>query len=473
MIFKSISITEGMHSRTISFSEHINLIFSKENSSGKTTLLRLLLYSIGYAVPSTKNINFEYCETKTILETAAGLFTITRHNDYLETHLDDKTEHYILPNDAPKLREKLFGSANLDIVENILGAMYADQEKGWVMLNRGIVVGKIGFNIERLIRGLAEIECKELQAEIAAANAELKKYKQILNFTEYQKTMTAAINDSPEKRDEETEARLATLFSEKQLLSNELERLNRIIHENISFEKFIEKMRIRVKSRRGEEIPVNAASIIGLNDNSELLISKRKILIVGIKKLDYQIDELERIYNERRQIQPTPLLQSFETQIARITIDTVRVKDMIKFSEKRCNDLKWHLSEYAKRNDVATELFETISKYAKEFGVENYIDYNVDYIFTDKLKALSGTVLHLLSFSFRLAFIKAIQEKLGIRLPIILDSPSGREVTDETVDLMMYILKRDFAENQIIIASIYKYRFEKYQFIELRDCLLE
>lgn len=65
MIFKSISIKEGMSERTITFSEGVNLIFSRENSKGKTTLLRFMLYSLGYNIPSTRKIKFEQCEVTT------------------------------------------------------------------------------------------------------------------------------------------------------------------------------------------------------------------------------------------------------------------------------------------------------------------------------------------------------------------------------------------------------------------------
>ena len=41
MIIKSINITEGFFNRKIKFQDGINLIFSKKNSCGKTTLLNL------------------------------------------------------------------------------------------------------------------------------------------------------------------------------------------------------------------------------------------------------------------------------------------------------------------------------------------------------------------------------------------------------------------------------------------------
>lgn len=62
MIFNSIHIEEAGTKRSIVFSDRNNLIFSDNNSKGKTTLLRIMLYSIGYSVPNTKHIKFENCK---------------------------------------------------------------------------------------------------------------------------------------------------------------------------------------------------------------------------------------------------------------------------------------------------------------------------------------------------------------------------------------------------------------------------
>ena len=69
MIIRSIRIKEGLFSRFIEFSANANLIHSKQNSKGKTTLLRFLLYSLGYNIPNTRKIKFERCEVETVVYT--------------------------------------------------------------------------------------------------------------------------------------------------------------------------------------------------------------------------------------------------------------------------------------------------------------------------------------------------------------------------------------------------------------------
>ena len=123
-------------------------------------------------------------------------------------------------------------------------------------------------------------------------------------------------------------------------------------------------------------------------------------------------------------------------------------------------------------NGVILELHNCISAYAKELDVsETYVPPNKDYIFTNDLKSLSGTILHKIVFSFKLAYIKLIKEKTGIILPIVLDSLTGREVEHSTVEKMLKIIQRDFSDHQLIVVSIYDYDLRDKKTIEFKDRL--
>ena len=122
---------------------------------------------------------------------------------------------------------------------------------------------------------------------------------------------------------------------------------------------------------------------------------------------------------------------------------------------------------------VIKSLYENMVRYATELGVGNNESIAISYLFTSNLKELSGAVLHKTVFAFRLAYIIEIEKHLGIKLPIILDSPSGKEVDQANIQLMVNILKRDFSENQIIIASIFQYDFDTVNVIEIVNRLIE
>lgn len=121
MLIKSIYIRDGLFERDNMFESGANLIFSKRNSCGKTTLVRLMLYALGYSVPSTKKIKFEKCFTKLelVLDTEKRVF-LTRENSYaISLMCDDEEEIYVLPEQIHTLHSKLFGTNNIDILPKI------------------------------------------------------------------------------------------------------------------------------------------------------------------------------------------------------------------------------------------------------------------------------------------------------------------------------------------------------------------
>lgn len=53
MVINYLEIINGFENKTFNFKNGFNEIYSLENSKGKTTLLRILLHSMGYQVPAT------------------------------------------------------------------------------------------------------------------------------------------------------------------------------------------------------------------------------------------------------------------------------------------------------------------------------------------------------------------------------------------------------------------------------------
>ncbi len=51
---------------------------------------------------------------------------------------------------------------------------------------------------------------------------------------------------------------------------------------------------------------------------------------------------------------------------------------------------------------------------------------------------------HRCLFVFKLSYIKAIENAFNVCLPIIMDSPRTNELSEESTNQMMEILKRDF-----------------------------
>lgn len=254
LIFQSIRIKEGLYERTFRFTKGVNLIFSKENSRGKTTLLRFMLYSLGYSIPNTRNIQFDRCEVEThLLCEKAGVVCLTRlSKDYIEVVIQKEKTTFILPDQLHELHIILFGTENTDILNNLLGAIYADQEKGWTLLNRGTAIGSIRFNIEELIRGLSGCDCTDLIRRENQISKELGKYRQMFSIAKYRESVieesgTLVVDDYSV----ESDAALAQLRIRQKALQHELKRIDKALTDNKRFNRFIAEMKLVIQGPDG------------------------------------------------------------------------------------------------------------------------------------------------------------------------------------------------------------------------------
>ena len=481
MIFQSIRIKEGFAERTFEFTNGVNLIFSKENSKGKTTLLRFMLYSLGYNIPNTRKIKFDRCEVVSqILVDTVGEMILSRYsNDFIEATVTGEKRTYILPDQLHDLHRIIFGTENADVLNNILGAIYADQEKGWTLLNRGTAIGSIRFNIEELIRGLSGCDCSDLIRREAQLSKELAKYRQMASVAKYREEIVAEsgtlVTDSYSV---ESDAAIAQLLMQQKALQSELKRIDKNLSDNRRVRQYVADMKLTVRLPDGTVFPVTADSIVGLSDTIDFLITKRKIVSADLRSVMHQLANVQKEQEtEAEQLaffQSESMIDIFDRRIASVPIDAGAIDKEIKRLEKVLKSVREEISRKTKSDTgVVMSLYENMVKYATELGVGNSESIASSYLFTSNLKELSGAVLHKTVFAFRLAYIMEIEKHLGIKLPIILDSPSGKEVDQANIQLMVNILKRDFSDNQIIIASIFKYDFESLNVIEIQNRLIE
>lgn len=477
MKFVELTIKKGFLERHVDFSEKANLIFSQNNSVGKTTLLRAALYAMGYPVPNTRGLKFEQMEFWLTVENQNQQFILYRRQAAITVNNGKRKQIFTLPTDFYDVLAILTGTDNLDILSNLLGTFYLDQEKGWTLLNRGKVIGSIPFNIDSLVRGLSGVDCSNDLETLEATRHELQKYKYMLSVSDYQKALIAEGQeldyDTP---DEETKIQIELCKAEKFPIEKECKQIIGILRQNEAFGKFISNMNLRVKSQTGEEIPVTEQTLVGYEDNSAYLTARREMLEAELGRIN------KKLYGyERQQKKQTSLfnlqnaIQEFDSNIKNIKVDPIATQGMIDRLKSEKKALEEKIRFLTRQDDqLISELHYIINRYATELGVDGkYVPANHDYIFTNDLKSLSGAILHKLVFSFRLAYVRVIQERVNLVLPIILDSPSGSEVQHEAVEDMLKIVQRDFQNHQLIVASIYDFHMSDENVIKLHEKLLE
>jgi hypothetical protein len=93
-----------------------------------------MMYALGYPIPNTRGIRFSDYETVlTVVGANNATFVLTRNRDYIEVLHAGVEKGYSLPIEQNELHSSLFGIPNLEVIDNLLGAFYFDQEKGWTL----------------------------------------------------------------------------------------------------------------------------------------------------------------------------------------------------------------------------------------------------------------------------------------------------------------------------------------------------
>ena len=475
MRFIQLIIKRGFLQEDFDF-DYLTLIRSEKNSVGKTSLLRMLLYSIGFQIPSTIGLDFDSYEYETHLETPRGKYVIVkRHKDIVELIEEENSSIYILPTDIHTLLGRIFEISNHLILDNLLGVFYIDQEKGWTLLNRGKVIGKVPFNIERLIAGLSNRSIEESDRELVKLEEDLKKYQIMASTSQYQKDLRRKFG--PKSRILEPgydESRLIELKLERQEVELELKRLEEVIKKNRTFINYVSSFDIRVISHDRSIIPVNKNTVIGFNDQMSFLIEKRKQLNREISNFDKSIEIVTKNTDQASLFPGGPSIgDRFNAEVLGMDLDQQKIFSEISRLESQRTIIRKRRTDLIKQNNPVIEyLFHIVAKYSKELEVDDCILQRNDYIFTDNLKVLSGAILHKIVFSFKLAYVLAIREFCNVKLPLIVDSPRSKEITDDEIGRMMAILPRDFSDHQVIVASLYNFGVSFSKEIIIDDHLL-
>lgn len=149
-------------------------------------------------------------------------------------------------------------------------------------------------------------------------------------------------------------------------------------------------------------------------------------------------------------------LDIFNKSISNISINQIQVEKIITDLEKTREEIKKEIDEKTKNSNMyISKINFYIQQYWNEFKIQS--EYSDNMLFTKELKTISGAELYKMVITYKLSYIKVLQEKLNLTLPIFIDSPGGREVEKDTIECILNALLRDFDKNQIFICSILKF----------------
>lgn len=446
-----------INDKKFQFDVGTTLIYSQKNSRGKTSLIRLILYALGYPIPSTKGIDFSKLNLEIGIIQRNQKMILKRHDKIINIEVSQNIRIYKLPEDFTEVLASIFETEDPKLSDNLLGLIYFDQDKGWTLLNRGIVIGKIRFNIEELLDGISNTDAEKIQIEMDSKKNERKVLLQIKTLLDLNMESKKNKDDINWSSIDEVQDRMRSIdmdISKKKLKIN---RLNEIIKSNDRFYKLIDDMNILIRVDN-KAIPVSKENILDFDFNQTVIMAqiareKKELseFIVQKNKMSKDLNNQLSLFSDQDQI------QRFNNAVEKINITQDSMESTLKENAKEINKLKSLQRDSLGSIQQVRKIYNTIVKFSKILGVQDTIDKDEDFIFTRDLKRYSGAKLHLLVFAYRMAVLKIVQNQDNKIFPIIVDSPMAGEVDAGNIQRMFKLLDQEFPDNQKIFASIYEY----------------
>ena len=459
----SLYVEEGMKCKKMDF-EMKNLIHSEENTQGKTTSMRLMLHSLGFSVPSPAKIDFQSIFTRIVVQTESKKYCVERYACKVSLTDEENKYTFVLPNDQFRLHALLFNIDELYLLENILGAMYVDQTRGTVVINRGDIIGNNSFHVEKLIAGLEGKNVDELTRKIADEQKKLKEYKNLLEIAKYKKEKELYSEEIVSNKKIINEMMFSSIDKlENDILSlkSKIKNTKDVLSKNNNFINMIEGYKLHVKDKEGNEISVNSNTLIGFSDNKDLLEMQIKLLNIELKNKQKELNYLKTKDKNDKLLNVSEYKESVDEQLKNINIDYDTISKIVDQSNTEILELKKELKEKVKQNsDVVEYTNRKMFECARKLNVDSFLEKNG--IFTNKIQNKSGAAGYKVIIAFRVAFIKAIEKYKGIKLPLIIDSLKNSELDEKNAKLILDLLKTELKGHQIIIASIYNFNDFKF-----------
>ena len=449
-----------MFSRVIKFEDR-TLIYSEENSQGKTTLMRLILHSLGFAVPFSSGVNFNEIITKITLETEKEEITLERVGSLISLYKRNEIKKFFLPADCIKLHSLVFEVEEINLLENILGAIYVDQTKGVVVLNRGEIIGNNTFTVEKFVAGLQNTDIDKWTKLINEENKKLKEYSSVLSIAKYKienNIKNEIIDEDISAEEIKNEERRLYLKSEIAIIKNKIKEIRKIQAGNNSFLEIIESYKLYVKTENGKMIKVCSDNIVGYRDNFDLIETQLKMLNIELKLLEREYSQI--LVNARRQISLDIDVKDYKANIDEklkyIDLNYSKVDSIIKDCRKNISYYKRQIkNKIESKREVIDFLEKEMRDCANKLGVLEFVEKKG--IFTNKINKNSGAISYKLIISFRIAFILALKKYKEITVPLIIDSLRNVELTEENAKCILKLLNEKLKGHQIIVASVFDY----------------
>ena len=477
MMIKSIDIRNEKEFAHHEFHD-FTLIHSSKNTEGKTSLVRFIIYGLGYNIPITSRIDPTKYRVELKISINNKSYRLIRKNRLIDVICEttneskqceeENTKTFLVSTNNSSLLSYIFGSPNKQLLLNILGVFYIDQEKGWSMFRKGNVVQHQYFSVEQLLYGMSGLDDGIFKRRKIIKN-QIEDYSKVIRLYNVDSKL-----DDYFTQDQTIDDELQTIFEEIQKLNIELDLHTKLMksyknmkNQNERMWDYIHSLKLSIKVD-GKSIKLTKDNIEGLEDSYAYIDAKlrdEEIRIVNIKNnIELLKNKQSECYSQKK------VLSSFKfkpvNKQIKINIEDLKIKHAILSDQLKAIDKE--IEENTSNSDYESRMNAYLKDYSEQLGVQELLGKKL--ITETNFEKLTGAESQKVLLAYRLAMLRTTSEYLSIKLPIIIDSIS-RETDSESLEMMISFIHSNFSEHQFILSSI-EDRIESDNIIEIENRLM-
>ena len=386
MVIKSLKIEYKGIVKEYYFKNN-NIIKSDDNSVGKSTLLRMMFWALGYPIPGTYKIKFRLIRTKIKIHNKKGDYLLSRYNDTLDMFDSEGKliESFYLNTDKDKLFSFIWGIGNKNVIDNILGAIYIDQDKGWTLLNRGTVIGSIRFNAKELLLGLSGSNSEEYIKKLKIIENTIKKTNALLNLSEY---VSNHSGENYAESDEEMNQRYYNLKLRSKSLKKKINERKKIKAQDNSTMKYLLDSKLMIMV---DETPITVTkdNLMNFDDNIDLLDSSIRYMEKELSQITCDMEKIESKFQDdiNTLFREDDVVDYALNEISKIPLNYAALKekkDQMLETKKKLNEKIEMILSY--ENDIKQDTVNWIKIFEEKLNVDDQLKNRPD-LFTSDIKS--------------------------------------------------------------------------------------
>lgn len=463
---KITSFKSTEHEETITFNKNV-LLTSSDNTEGKTTIVRSIIFGLGFDVTVISDgfdnlkpkitIGVEHDNKSFILERTLGkdkkiIYVFTREKVLQKTYnLEIKIE--------ADLYAKFLGFEDYEFMNKMIGVIFIDQDFGWRTINHGRVHPNkdLRFDFPQLFYKLINIDStniSDLLHQRDSLKKELKSFESISTlWPEKETDVDFATNEIAKDINELTimKKNLEQKIQSKEKYDKDFLNFILFIKKNDAISSFIKEKDIdlikelsRYESRLNEE-EINNLNIELKKVNEVIEMKKNKLLDrqTIFNDAEYEVDKFKEFFELAANI------SNVSKQGLNFSIDIKRER-----IEKLNREINTALATLREKASDEFKKMESNIKVAS--GTEINISLETFFNFTQssEFDKLSGAKKGILVLLTRKIIMNLFANKTNIDLPIIIDTLGTMDPSDNTIKIIKEIIESFSLKNQVILVGV-------------------